>query len=301
MDILDYKITSNKKILESKNLYTAPKASLVIGFYNSIPMIENLFASIEMQTFTNFEVIICDDGSKPHVVEFIHNYMKNTTVLIQHIWQADAGWRKVEMLNKAIKNAESEYLITIDQDCILHPEFIKEHYENREPNTVLSGRRVELSPFLTRLVTASNIKNGFLQKHFWWMFFFLFYRKDNQWDKGIYIKNKILRAFFNRKHRPVVGCNMSFHKENMERVNGFDMSFLVSCGAEDSDIGVRLENDGVAVKPLCHAAVQYHLYHTVRLKEDNRIPDIFIKNRKEKLRLTQNGLDRIKSVEKTYL
>lgn len=301
MNILDYKITSNKKILEAKNLYVPPKASLVIGFYNNIPVLEILLASIEMQTFKNFEVIICDDGSKPNVVEFIHNYMKSSSLLIQHMWQADAGWRKVEMLNKAIANAESDYLITIDQDCILHPEFVKEHFENRAPNTVLSGRRVELSPFLTRQVTAEKVRNGFLQKHFWWMFFFLFFRKDNQWDKGIYIKNKTLRSFFNRKHRPVVGCNMSFFKDNMIRVNGFDMSFLVSCGAEDSDIGVRLENDGVAIKPLCHSAIQYHLYHTVRLKEDNSIPEIFIKNRKEKLRLTANGLDRIQPVEKIYL
>lgn len=301
MNILDYKITSNRKILESKNLYTTPKASLVIGFYNNIPVLKILLSSIEMQTFKDFEVILCDDGSKPEVVEFIHNYMKTTPVLIQHMWQADAGWRKVEMLNKAIVNADSDYLITIDQDCILHPEFIKEHFENRELNTVLSGRRVELSPRLTKLISAQNVKNGFLQKHFWWMFFFLFHRKDNQWDKGIYIKNKTLRKFFNRKHRPVVGCNMSFYKSNMVRVNGFDMSFLVSCGAEDSDIGCRLENDGVSIKPLCHSAIQYHLYHPVRLKEDNRIPDIFIKNRLNKLTTTQNGLDQIQSVEKIYL
>jgi glycosyltransferase involved in cell wall biosynthesis len=299
MEILDYKIYSNQKILESKNIRITPKITLLIGFYNNIKFFDMMFASIEKQTFRDFEVIICDDGSKPEVVEHVHRYMKKTPILIQHLWQEDQGFKKPELLNKAMLTS-TDYLILVDQDCMLHPEFIREHYENREPNTILSGRRAELSPFITKLLTPQKIKDGFIQKNYWWMLFFMFFRKDNQWDKGVYIRNRFLRNFFNRKPRALVGCNFSFFRENLIRVNGFDMSHTISCGSEDTDVEFRLLLDNVKIKPFCHSAVQYHLYHPIR-KSGAGLPEVYAKYRQEKIKFIPVGYNSLTPASKTEL
>src|SRR3989344_388904 len=299
MEILDYKIYSNQKILESKNIRITPKITLLIGFYNNTQFFDMMFASIENQTFKDFEVIICDDGSRKEVVDHVHRYMRKTSIQIQHLWQEDQGFRKPELLNKALLTS-TDYLILVDQDCMLHPEFIREHYENRQPNAVLSGRRAELSPFITKLLTPEKIRNNFIQKNYWWMFFFMFFIKNNQWDKGVYIKNSLLRKFFNRKHRPLVGCNFSFHKSNLINVNGFDMSQLVSCGSEDTDIEFRLLLDKVEIKPICHGAVQYHLFHPIRRK-NAPLPETYEKHRREKIKFIPVGYNCLKAADRIEL
>ncbi len=291
MDILDYTIHSNQK---DRSL-TPPEVSVVVGFYNHSRFFDLQMASLEMQSFKNFEVLICDDGSRPEVVDHIRAYMKATSLRMQHLWHKDDGWRKVEMLNKAIINARSPYIITVDQDCILHPEFVREHFTNREAGAALSGRRAELTLWLSNLLNVAKIKNGFLQKNYWWMFFFMIFQKNNQWARGLYFQSAFLRKWINRKSRGIVGCNVSFFKSDLESLNGFDMSFKESCGAEDSDLDIRLRNRGVRIKSVCNVAVQYHLWHPIR-KVGGPLPEIFARHAREKIVKTDCGLDLIPKV-----
>ena len=300
MDILDYEIYTNKNGylaahpgFETK--MSVPKLSVVVAFYNSTRFFDIQMASLETQTFKNFEVIICDDGSRPEVVAHVRDYMKKNRLLMHHYWQKDDGWRKVEMLNKAIVNCTTDYLLMVDQDCVLHPEFVREHYEAKAPNVALAGRRVELTPWLSSFITTERIRSGFLQWNYWWMIFFLMLQKNSQWRRAIYIKNKFLRRKLNRKTRSILGCNVSYNKADLEKINGIDMSFIESCGAEDSDIDIRLRNAGVEIRSLCNVAVQYHLYHTIR-KVDGDLPEVFARHRREGTVKTAKGLDLIKPV-----
>lgn len=300
MDVLPYKIHSNSDSLKKRGLEVQPKASILMAFYNNIPFLEIILASAENQTFKDFELIICDDGSRPDVVARIHELMKSSKVLIRHMWHEDKGFRKVEMLNKALLNSHSSYMIFIDQDCIMHPEFVREHYENREKSTALSGRRVELSPFLTKFINPERIRRGWLQRVYGLFYFFLFFRKDNQWDKGVYIKNKTLRRFFNRKYRALVGCNYSIHKADLIAVNGFDMRYTTSGTAEDCDIEFRLLQNNIKLKPVCHAAVQYHMFHKIR-PPDYSCVHFFEENKRNKTILAPKGYDLITATYETQL
>lgn len=297
MIVLDYKIYSNQQRLLNN---TAPVISILIGFYNNIRCFEIQMASLEQQTLKNFEVLICDDGSRPEVIELIHAYMKKAPFIIKHLWQADEGWRKTELLNKALLACESEYVVLVDQDCILHPEFLREHYLQRDEKIVLSGRRAELPDFISQKITAQNVKQMFIQKNYWWFLFFMFFRKDNQWFKGLYFRSSFLRKIFNRKKRAIVGCNYSAHLKNFKLVNGFDMTYQRPCGAEDTDIGWRFKNLGLDTKSVCHQAVQYHLWHPLR-KEPIEIPPEYLANETSGLYKTKNGLHLISPVEKLFV
>lgn len=292
VEILPYKIYSNKKKLAERGINITPRISLFLAFYNNTTFLDLVFASIESQTFKDFELVICDDGSNEIAKKFIHQLMAKTNLPVKHIWHEDKGFRKNEMLNKAIKNSSTDLIIFIDQDCVLHPEFISEHYKNSSENKILAGRRLEFSPFITKLLTGQKIKEGYIQKNLWWFLPMISLRKDNQGLKGIYIQNKEIRKLMNRKRRGVVGCNFSVHKSALKKVNGFDMRYMGPGTGEDSDIEYRLNLSGVETQSFLHAGVQYHLYHKLQ-KRLNSNEDLFKTVQSEKAMVTPEGLNLI--------
>lgn len=268
------------------------QTSLLVSFYNKLEYLKLVLASLEMQTMKDFEIIICDDGSRPEIKQELHRWMDHLNLNIQHIWHPDRGWTKNEILNWGIHYSQSDYLIFIDGDCVLHPEFIHEHFENREKKVALSGRRLDLSPGITSMLDTQKIKEGFLQKNLWWIIPRISWRKDNNGVKAIYLKPGWLRSLLNRKSRGLVGCNFSVHKWDMLAINGFDTRYAGPGTGEDSDVQYRLELDGVTIQPFTHAAIQYHLYHPL-LPRPNENEKLFSEIKKGGHAVTPFGISEL--------
>ncbi len=294
MNVLPYKIYSNQ------NKSECLKASLFIAFYNNWEFLEKVLVSVERQSFRDFEIVICDDGSNSEVINKVHHYMKSSSLPILHLWHKDDGFRKNEMLNKAIMNCRSDYIIFIDQDCILHPLFVEEHVKNQKDHVVLAGRRLELSPWISRLISIEKIKVGFIEKNLWWIIPAISHRKDNQGPKGLYVQASFLRKFLNRKKRGVVGCNFSVHKKDLLGVNGFDMRYQGPGTGEDSDIEWRLNKNGVRTQTVFNIAVQYHLFHKLQ-KRKNENEALFREVQAKNEVVTSFGLNLITKGEKVFL
>jgi GT2 family glycosyltransferase len=109
-------------------------------------------------------------------------------------------------------------------------------------------------------------------------------------EMGFYVRNRFLRNFFNRKIRGLKGCNMSFNKEDLIAVNGFDERYCGPSTGEDTDIGFRLQLNGVRVKNLKNIAILYHRYHRKIERGDAANKPIFDKTKKDKLIFTLYGL-----------
>lgn len=148
-----------------QNQITA-KASVLIAFYNNLDFLKMTLAGFANQSETNFEIVICDDGSKPEVVSELKKFLDSYQVPTRHLWHEDKAWRKNRMLNWGIHWSRSTYLIFIDQDCVPHPKFVEEHVAHSGRNAVLCGRRMDLTPWLTRRLTAEKFLPGGWQKIF---------------------------------------------------------------------------------------------------------------------------------------
>jgi hypothetical protein len=149
--------------------------------------------------------------------------------------------------------------------------------------------------FLGFVCASQNIGFLFLQKNFFWIFFLILWMKDNNAPKGIRIPWKFLNRLFNRKHRGVVGCNFSVAKKDIFAVNGFDMRYHWAGTGEDSDIEYRLNLHGVRSLPLCHKAIQYHLWH--RLQHRHTEPEVlFAEVKKLQQKVTPAGLQILKAM-----
>lgn len=239
--------------------------TLIVAVYNKVDFFKLVFASIEQQSLKNFELLICDDGSSPESIQAFKQLMDQSQIPCCHLWHEDKGVRKTQMLNWGVIRAQSDYLVTIDGDCVLHPDFLRDHSENRKAKAVLAGRRMDLTPWLTRGMSLEKIRTQFIPRNYWWIVFAIAYMKDNNGMKGLRLPWAWLRNVMNRKPREIVGCNFSIHRQDLIDINGYDNRYCHGLGTgEDSDIDFRLRKNGVAILPFCHLGIQYHLYHPLR-------------------------------------
>ena len=238
--------------------------SLIISFYNKIDLLKLVLVALERQTFTNFEVIIADDGSRPEIVEEIKQLQPNYFFPIKHVWQEDNGWQKNKILNKSIVASESEYLVFIDGDCIPHRRFIEEHFDSRKEKQVVSSRRVRLTESISEKLTIEKVRNGYLEKVLILPLFIetFLLNKHTHFKHLIRVRNKWLRRLFVRdKIYGFWGSNFSAWKTDLMNVNGFDERFVYPGIGEDVDLDNRLRNNGVLPISKKHLVTQYHMYH----------------------------------------
>ena len=268
-------------------------ASVILAFYNRIDYLKLVLAGFETQTFHDFEVIIADDGSSTPIVREIENISKMLPFPITHLWQEDKGFRKNKILNRAITAARSDYLIFIDADCVPHSEFVREHFEVRNQGVCFTGRRVNLSEKFTNLLTPDKIKNGFLENNNLKLITDGIFGKSFDVEKGFYFKNELLRKYFNKKKRGLLGCNFSIHKEDLIKINGFDERYEAPSVGEDSDIEFRLNLCGINTRSLNNIAVQFHLYHKLQNRPQKNL-DLFNEIKDTKLHFTPFGITKTK-------
>ena len=255
------------------------KASLIVAVYKRVDFLELVFKSIEQQTFKNFELIIAEDDCSPDVKAFIDKKRESCSFEIKHITQADKGFRKNRLLNKALAAAEGEYTVFIDGDCILHKDFLKEHMQGAKPDVCLFGRRVMLdSETSEKLIKSKDFKLLSLFK--------LLFTKTTHLECAIH-----LPFLISRRKSGVLGCNFSVLKEKMIQINGFDEDFERPLYGEDTDIARRLSLIGVKLKCSKFQTLQYHLHHALKGRNDDwKISEeLYLKKVSEGKSFCENG------------
>ncbi len=266
-----------------------PDVSVIISFYNKIDYLKLVFAGLQTQSYKNFEAIIADDGSELISEKQIELLTKDSFFPVVHLWQEDKGFRKNRILNRAIENSKSSFLIFIDGDCIPHPKFIQEHLNYKQSGKCNTGRRINLSEKLTGILSVDLIKNNFFEKKFYKLIADGLFGQTRYVEKGIYLKNNFLRSLVNKKKRGLLGCNFSINKEDILSINGFDERYQLPSIGEDSDIQFRLELNGIKIQSLCNIAVQYHLYHKLQERPQENL-DLFEEVKKNKIAFTPFGI-----------
>lgn len=290
VEVRKYTNSSYNNLVAQESSQT--KTTLFIAFYNNVDFFKKVFASIETQTLKNFELIICDDGSRSDAVEALRKIYQDSYVPVLHLWHEDRGFFKNEALNRGVIHSKGEYLVFIDADCVLHPMFLEDHWSNRVSGKTLAGRRVNLTPWVSKNLSVERIKSGYLQSQWWWLFLTMFWMKDNNSTKGFRVSSDFLFKLLNRKPRGLVGCNFSVHKADLLKVNGFDMTYHKPGIGEDSDVDFRLSGLGVTPLPFCFRGIQYHLYHKLLSRSD--VNEAKFKALKETQNyITENGIQEL--------
>ena len=93
--------------------------SVVIPSYNHASYIRQAVESVLAQSYSNFELIVIDDGSTDASLNYLRTVRDPRYILIE---QANAGAHNA--INKGLSLAKGEYLAILNSDDVFHPERI---------------------------------------------------------------------------------------------------------------------------------------------------------------------------------
>jgi glycosyltransferase involved in cell wall biosynthesis len=119
----------------------SPKISVILPTFNASQFISDSVHSILGQTFSNFELLIIDDGSTDNTKLIIQSIQK-TDQRIKYIQLEHSGI--VDALNLGLQIAVGKYIARMDADDVALPErFEKQvHYLERNPDCVIVSNAV---------------------------------------------------------------------------------------------------------------------------------------------------------------
>jgi len=95
---------------------TAPVVSVIIPTYNRRDYLQEAIDSVLAQTFTNFEIIVVDDGSTDGTGEALEQRYGDR---IRYEWQENQGESAAR--NRGIKMAQGEFIALLDSDDMWLP------------------------------------------------------------------------------------------------------------------------------------------------------------------------------------
>lgn len=107
----------------------SPKVSVLIPVYNAEKYLEQCLSSLSAQTFTDFEIICLDDGSRDSSAKVLRAVMRREPRL-RLIEQANAGVAAAR--NRLLAEARGKYAAFIDADDWVEPEYLQALYETAE-------------------------------------------------------------------------------------------------------------------------------------------------------------------------
>lgn len=231
---------------------------VVITTYNSPLWLEHVLTGYECQDDADFEIIIADDGSDDKTREVIDRFKERKLLNICHVWHEDVGFRKTEILNKALQATEADYLIFTDGDCIPRADFVSLHRALARPGCFLSGGYLKLPMGVSRSISENDI------------------RQQNIFNKSWLIKHgqplnlkllKLVRSTrlvrllsrFTPTKPTWNGMNSSAWRKDLLEVNGFNER--MQYGGLDRELGERLWNHGLKSMQIRFMAICVHLDH----------------------------------------
>jgi glycosyltransferase involved in cell wall biosynthesis len=103
-----------------------PFFSIIIPTYNRAHLIAETIASVQTQTFENWECIVVDDGSTDHTKELI-SQISQKDERIRYVYQKNA--ERSAARNNGIHHAKGEYVCFLDSDDFYEPEHLQILFE----------------------------------------------------------------------------------------------------------------------------------------------------------------------------
>ena len=187
--------------------------SLIVPVFNRPDEVNSLLASLEAQTDRGFECIIVEDGSTMPCGTVCESFGSRANV--RYFFKENEG-RSIAR-NFGIVRAEGDYLVFVDSDCVLPPDYFTSLREalSRKPSECFGGpdaAHESFSPLqkainfaMTSFLTTGGIRGGKVQ-----------------------LEKFVPRTF-----------NMGFSRRVYNRVGGFREMF-----SEDIDMSTRIRNAG---------------------------------------------------------
>ena len=250
--------------------------SVIVSTYNRPDALEAVLLSLLAQTDLHYEIIIADDGSGPATQEVVDRFRqlaaqtrltRPATPQVSHAWQSDTGFRLSAARNLGVYASQGDYLIFLDGDCVVRPNFVARHRALAEQGFMVSGSRVLLSEKWTAqaLLAGPAVAAAAALRSFGYWLTQRLSGNANKIVPMLIMPDSTLRHYRKVSWKRIKGCNLGIWRKDYAAVNGCDETF-VGWGHEDADLVLRLARHGVRRKSGAFSTEVLHLWH----KENKR-------------------------------
>jgi GT2 family glycosyltransferase len=193
------------------------KLSVIIVTYNRCKDLLECLDSLFNLDKTVDEIIVVDSNSKDDTRELVKNY----AVKLINIKERSM----VKARNIGFQHAKNEVVAYIDDDVVVSEDwskYILEPYKDKQVGAVV-GRVIPYNPAEATYLPAKHAAIG------------------KVFDNGFILGNFDIPTPHPIEVDTLIGCNMSFRRDLLLKVNGFDENFRGSCFRDDADISLRLK------------------------------------------------------------
>jgi len=196
------------------------KISVVIPTFNRKDILRQTLFSFKGQTFSDFEIIVADDGSTDGTGEMTKAL--NLSFPIKHLWHKNAG--RSAARNMGISAAEGKIILFVDDHIIVTKNFVEEHFKThhkfKEDKLGAVRGYVEFIDDPADAPSQPKPLNIFSKM-----------RKQLEMEDAL--------RFYTH--------NVSVPKEALLKIGGFDEDFK-EYGFQDQELGYRLKKAGYRFK-----------------------------------------------------
>ena len=138
-----------------------PKVSIIIPTYNTAQFLSEAIDSVLNQTYTDFELIVVDDGSTDNTVEILKRYQQNSYIHCRFETHADRGTAK----NVGLEMARGRYIAFLDADDVWLPDKLEKQvaFLDEHPQIALVHGFIEMMDLSGRFLPEETSK---LRRHY---------------------------------------------------------------------------------------------------------------------------------------
>lgn len=205
--------------------------SIIIPLYNRPQEIDELLHTLTQQTYTQFEVLVIEDGSKLDAREIVHSYMNKLDIRYYFKENAGQGFAR----NYGFERAKGDYFVVFDSDCLIpvnYLEIVKNYLLEHQLDAY--GGPDGAHPSFTPVQKAIS------------------YSMTSPFTTGGIRGNKKHIGTFHPR-----SFNMGISREVWERTGGFILTRL----GEDIEFSIRIQSMGFSTG-LIPDAIVYHKRRT---------------------------------------
>ena len=247
------------------------KIGVVISAYNNWDALRSTLRAYARQTRAPDEVWVAEDSEFAKVRQAVDEARPGMPCVLGHLTQTDDGFRKCRILNQAIAASQADYLVFTDADCVPRADVLATFAAHARRGEFLSaGSHLNLPQRLH----GPGLRSEWIDEQA------LF---SPRWLRAQGVRLSSLRLLppsgVGRVAAQVldrvsardafVGNLSGAWRADLLAVAGFDEA--MAYGAEDRNLGIRLNHAGVRGRRLRHALVCLHLEHGRSWKHDQQV------------------------------
>lgn len=195
--------------------------SIIVIVYNEENNISHCIDAILNQTYSNFELIIVNDGSTDRTEDVIKLFKDNRILYAKH--PHNKGYASAR--NTGLKLAKGDYVFFTDADCTPRKDWIKKGLKFMETNP--------------QLVAASGITKNYCTQR----------KKGSLIDGASYTKG-VIKYIYDFPSTMNCVCK----RKVLNQIGGFDERY--NLGGEDADFGLQVMKRGKT--SICKDMIVFH-------------------------------------------